>query len=405
MHEHVLSDSLRQRLEDSLLERGGAQGLSQDAFDDLVDELAIEDRDFQAMVAYLVERGYRFDESPEPEIQPARWRENPAHRTQDSDDAVSTYLAEIGHTPLLSLEDETMLARELQRGLAASERLVLHEACLEGDREGQGEDTRDPEQRLGSRQLRNLKSQIRRGEQARDELIRANLRLVVSIAKKYRNRGMAFLDLIQEGNLGLMRAVERFDPERGFKISTYATWWIRQAITRAIADQARTIRIPVHLMEQITSTVATQRRLTQELGREATVEEVATELAMTPDKVREFLRLNQDTVSLEQPVGEDSFSLSDTIEDATMARPEEEAAKHLLEDTLRGVLGDLDERERLVVAMRFGLSDGKAATLEEVGREFGITRERVRQIEAKTMAKLRRPENAAALRAFLGVSD
>ena len=263
----------------------------------------------------------------------------------------------------------------------------------------------EAQQLLGSRQIRNLKLQIRRGEQARDELIRANLRLVVSIAKKYRNRGMAFLDLIQEGNLGLMRAVERFDPERGFKMSTYATWWIRQAITRAIADQVRTIRIPVHLMEQITSAVATQRRLTQELGRDATVDEVAQELGMTAEKVREFLRLNQDTVSLEQPVGDDNFSLSDLIEDATTASPEEEASKHLLEDTLRGVLGDLSERERLVVAMRFGLGGTRVATLEEVGREFGITRERVRQIEAKTMAKLRRPENAAALRTFLGVSD
>ena len=394
MHEHVLTEVLRQQIDDALTQRGGAETLTQEVFDELVDELAVDDQDFQAMVSYLTERGYRFDESVEPEIQPARLRGREING-QGSEDAVSAYLAEIGHTALLSSDDEALLARTLQQGLVASERLALHEASVEAE----------AQQLLGSRQIRNLKLQIRRGEQARDELIRANLRLVVSIAKKYRNRGMAFLDLIQEGNLGLMRAVERFDPERGFKMSTYATWWIRQAITRAIADQVRTIRIPVHLMEQITSAVATQRRLTQELGRDATVDEVAQELGMTAEKVREFLRLNQDTVSLEQPVGDDNFSLSDLIEDATTASPEEEASKHLLEDTLRGVLGDLSERERLVVAMRFGLGGTRVATLEEVGREFGITRERVRQIEAKTMAKLRRPENAAALRTFLGVSD
>jgi RNA polymerase primary sigma factor len=394
MHEHVLTDVLRQQIDDALTQRGGAETLTQEVFDELVDELAVDDQDFQAMVSYLTERGYRFDESAEPEIQPARLRGREI-KGQGSEDAVSAYLGEIGHTALLSSDDEALLARTLQQGLVASERLALHEASVEAE----------AEQLLGSRQIRNLKLQIRRGEQARDELIRANLRLVVSIAKKYRNRGMAFLDLIQEGNLGLMRAVERFDPERGFKMSTYATWWIRQAITRAIADQVRTIRIPVHLMEQITSAVATQRRLTQELGRDVTVDEVAQELGMTAEKVREFLRLNQDTVSLEQPVGDDNFSLSDLIEDATTASPEEEASKHLLEDTLRGVLGDLSERERLVVAMRFGLGGTRVATLEEVGREFGITRERVRQIEAKTMAKLRRPENAAALRTFLGVSD
>ena len=398
MTEQALPEQLRAALEDALEARGGAVGLSQQGFDEIVDELGLEDSDVQPMVAYLVERGYRYDESDHLELGHAsRARSHAGAISQD--DGVSAYLSEIGTTPLLSSDDEIRYAREVQRGLVASERLALHEACLEGDGDA------DESHLLDSHELRRLKSQVLRAEQGRDELIRANLRLVVSIAKRYRNRGLAFLDLIQEGNLGLMRAVERFDPERGFKLSTYATWWIRQSIMRAIADQARTIRIPVHMMEHITQAVATQRRLTQELGREATAEEVGVELSMSAEKIREYLRLNQSTLSLEQPIGEGDYSLSDTIEDVDVDGPEEEAAKHLLEETLHGVLGDLDERERMVVAMRFGLGGARAATLEEVGKEFGITRERVRQIEAKTMAKLRRPENAAALRAFLGVAD
>lgn len=315
-----------------------------------------------------------------------------------SDDPVQTYLAEIGHVALLDQATEFEIATTYLAGVEAATRLEQHREEAE-----QGRPTSDD---LSLRQIRTLRQKVARGDIAKSQLIEANLRLVVSIAKRYRNRGLAFLDLIQEGNLGLMRAVEKFDPHKGFKFSTYATWWIRQAITRAIADQARTIRIPVHLVETINRVVATQRQLTQEFGREVGAEELATYLDMSPEKVRELLRLNQDTISLEQPVGEeDDFMLSDVIEDKAAIGPDATAAKHMLDDAIHDVLGQLDERERQVVIMRFGLVDGKVATLEEVGKAFGITRERVRQIEVKTIAKLRRPVSATQLRGFLDSED
>ena len=330
---------------------------------------------------------------------PAR-RESNGKRSSSSEsggsaeDPVHTYLKEIGRVPLLNAELEVEIAQTIEEGNAAAGRLAAHELALAG--EGPESDLLDAEQQTRTRR------QMRKGLKAKDELIEANLRLVVSIAKRYRNRGLAFLDLIQEGNLGLMRAVDKFDHTKGFKFSTYATWWIRQAITRAIADQARTIRIPVHMVETINKVVWAQRQLLQELGREPTIDEVAQRVELPMERVREILRINQDTVSLEQPVGdEDDFNLSDLIEDRGAVVPDDAATRSLLDAAVREALGHLSEREQDVVRLRFGLDDGKIRTLEEVGKEFGVTRERVRQIESKTLAKLRRPDAAHLLRDYL----
>jgi RNA polymerase primary sigma factor len=301
-------------------------------------------------------------------------------------DPVHMYLKEIGKVKLLDAALEVELAERIVAGNEATGRLAANEG-------GSGESYPG---RVADRGL------ARRGQAAKEALIEANLRLVVSIAKRYRNRGLAFLDLIQEGNLGLMRAVEKFDHTKGFKFSTYATWWIRQAITRAIADQARTIRIPVHMVETINKVVWAQRQLLQELGREPSAEEVAGRVDFSIERVREIQRINQDTVSLEQPMGdEDDFSLSDLIEDREAVVPDDAAARMMLDDAVREALGHLSPREQDVVRLRFGLEDGKIRTLEEVGKAFGVTRERIRQIEAKTLAKLRRPESAQLLRDYL----
>ena len=311
-----------------------------------------------------------------------------------AEDPVHTYLKEIGRVPLLNAELEVEIAQTIEEGNAAAAKLAAHDLAVAG--EGPKEDLLDAGEQARCRRF------VRNGLRAKDELIEANLRLVVSIAKRYRNRGLAFLDLIQEGNLGLMRAVDKFDHTKGFKFSTYATWWIRQAITRAIADQARTIRIPVHMVETINKVVWAQRQLLQELGREPTIEEVAHRVELPMERVREILRINQDTVSLEQPVGdEDDFNLSDLIEDRGAVVPDDAATRSLLDAAVREALGHLSEREQDVVRLRFGLDDGKIRTLEEVGREFGVTRERVRQIESKTLAKLRRPDAAHLLRDYL----
>ncbi|HTV12893.1 MAG TPA: sigma-70 family RNA polymerase sigma factor [Acidimicrobiales bacterium] len=307
-----------------------------------------------------------------------------------SSDSVRAYLKEIGRVRLLTAEQEVALARCVERGMAAAGRL---------DELGPAKTSRN---KALEKQRETDERARAEGAVARQVLVEANLRLVVSVAKYYRNRGLSFLDLIQEGNIGLMRAVEKFDWEKGFKFSTYATWWIRQAISRAIADQARTIRIPVHVVDSINTVIAAERSLLQEWGREPTIEEIAARAEMTPTRVREFLRINQDTVSLEQPLGDDDFNLSDTVEDEGVLAPGEAAAQAMLAEAVRNVLSHLSDREQMVVRLRFGLDDGQVRTLEEVAREFGVTRERVRQIESKTLAKLRQPVRSGQLRDYLG---
>ena len=313
-------------------------------------------------------------------------------RTSDggsSDDPVRMYLKEIGRVPLLDARQEVRVAARIKRGLEASEHLAVLEESGEIDR-------------LDLADLSRYKRLVRDGDRASDELIRANLRLVVSIAKRYVGRGMVLLDLVQEGNLGLMRAVEKFDHTKGFKFSTYATWWIRQAITRAIADQARTIRIPVHMVEAMNRVRRVQRQMHQELKREPTVEELAAEVDEPVEKIREILRIGLDPLSLDSPVGdEDESNLADFIKDENAAAPVDVAARHLLASAVGDVLVELSDREQEVVRLRFGLEDGRPRTLEEVGRQFGVTRERIRQIEAKTLAKLRHPHRSDRLRDYL----
>ena len=304
-------------------------------------------------------------------------------------DPVRAYLKEIGRVSLLSPELEVLCARKIEAGQEAAAELAAHRASGTLDK-------------VAFEERRAAERAIHEGSEAKDLLIEANLRLVVSIAKRYRNRGMAFLDLIQEGNLGLMRAVEKFDYRRGFKFSTYATWWIRQAITRAVADQARTIRIPVHMVETINKIVRTQRQLSQELGREPTVDEISIRTQFPVERVRELQRISQDTISLEQPISEEEdFSLSDLIEDHTAEVPVDAATRMLLNEAVKRALSELSEREQEVVRLRFGLDDGRIRTLEEVGQIFGVTRERIRQIEMKTLAKLRHPMVSRPLRDYV----
>ncbi len=316
-----------------------------------------------------------------------RRRNAEANVTMLTGDPVRMYLKEIGKVPLLTAAEEIDLAMKIEAGVAATEELERAEE--EGIE-------------LSRRDKRRMTRVEQVGLDAKQALIEANLRLVVSIAKRYVGRGMLFLDLIQEGNLGLIRAVEKFDYTKGFKFSTYATWWIRQAITRAIADQARTIRIPVHMVETINKLIRIQRQLLQKLGREPTPEEIGAEMDLTAERVREIQKISQEPVSLETPIGEEEDSqLGDFIEDEAAVVPPDAASFSMLQEQLGKVLDGLAERERKVISLRFGLEDGHPRTLEEVGREFGVTRERIRQIESKTLAKLRHPSRSSKLKDYL----
>ncbi len=364
-----------EELKRSLLARGKAQGsLTYEEINaafDALDEVSPEQIDefFEEAAAAGIEVADEVKEE-KPDAEEAASEAAPDGLSLD--DPVRMYLKEIGRVPLLSMEQEKSLAMRIEAGELESAKNGTTNWSL-----------------------------IESGDEAKRQLTEANLRLVVSIAKKYVGRGMLFLDLIQEGNLGLIRAVEKFDYRKGYKFSTYATWWIRQAITRALADQARTIRIPVHMVETINRLIKVSRQLLQELGREPTVEEIAETMSLTPEKVREVMKISQEPISLETPIGEEEDShLGDFIEDQEAVAPAEAASVMLLKEKMADVLQNLTERERKVLVLRFGLEDGHQRTLEEVGQEFGVTRERIRQIEAKALRKLRHPSRGKALKDY-----
>ncbi|SHG72377.1 RNA polymerase, sigma 70 subunit, RpoD [Jatrophihabitans endophyticus] len=329
---------------------------------------------------------FSWDEEAEEESEALRQARKDAEMTASAD-SVRAYLKQIGKVALLNAEEEVDLAKRIEAGLYAAERVRQAEEANE---------------KLATQMRRDLRWIVRDGERAKNHLLEANLRLVVSLAKRYTGRGMAFLDLIQEGNLGLIRAVEKFDYTKGYKFSTYATWWIRQAITRAMADQARTIRIPVHMVEVINKLGRIQRELLQDLGREPTPEELAKEMDITPDKVLEIQQYAREPISLDQTIGDEGDSqLGDFIEDSEAVVAVDAVSFTLLQDQLQSVLQTLSEREAGVVKLRFGLTDGQPRTLDEIGQVYGVTRERIRQIESKTMSKLRHPSRSQVLRDYL----
>jgi RNA polymerase primary sigma factor len=395
-------------------DRGGF--VTGDEIDEALATLDLTPEQMESMQQALTEEGIEVIEMPSSaDVEAAAELEAEAGAIAAEDlqraatsDPVRMYLKEIGKVPLLSAEEEVILAKKIEAGLEAADAMMdakhasvetLRGLCFKA---GLEEPARDAKQLTPQRTTEVLRRVEREGQIAKKKLIEANLRLVVSIAKRYVGRGMLFLDLIQEGNLGLIRAVEKFDYDKGFKFSTYATWWIRQAITRAIADQARTIRIPVHMVETINKLVRVQRSLLQDLGREPTPEEIAHEMDITPDKVREIQKVSQEPVSLETPIGEEEDShLGDFIEDSDAIVPVDAASFILLQEQLESVLHSLSGREKKVIELRFGLMDGHQRTLEEVGQEFGVTRERIRQIESKTLSKLRHPSRSQKLRDYL----
>lgn len=406
-------------------------------------DMEIEDEKLDKITAYLEEKGIEVmtveentgeiptleedvdvdDEVPNEELELIEQEEtddldNIGLDAVNIEDPVRMYLKEIGKVALLTATEEVEIAKTMENGDIAQEllntlfqdtedadtgRVTTEEEVLQCLRdEGQRAEIEEKRPILCGKTKEDLKEVVSRGEEARKKLAEANLRLVVSIAKRYVGRGMLFLDLIQEGNLGLIKAVEKFDFRKGFKFSTYATWWIRQAITRAIADQARTIRIPVHMVETINKLVRISRQLLQELGREPTPEEIAARMSIPVERVREIIKISQEPVSLETPIGEEEDShLGDFIQDDNVPVPAEAAAYTLLKEQLQEVLGTLTEREQKVLRLRFGLDDGRARTLEEVGREFNVTRERIRQIEAKALRKLRHPSRSRKLKDYL----
>lgn len=326
----------------------------------------------------------------------------PSDIDEITDDSVRVYLREIGRIPLLTIEEENEIAQQIVQNAEplreAEERLTEVKAELKTVTDAKAK------AKL-SKETSSLQFKIKKLKRPKDKMAEANMRLVVSIAKRYSGRGLDFLDLIQEGNTGLLRAVEKFDPDRGFKFSTYATWWIRQAITRAIADQARTIRIPVHMVETINKLLRTQRKLTQKLNREPTVEELAKEMDETPEKIKYVFKIKQDIQSLDATIGgsddDDASELGNFVEDDTAVRPEDATDEHLLKEQVMEVVNELSDREQKIIKLRFGLDGGRPHTLEEVGAEFAVTRERIRQIEAKALVKLRRNKETEKLHDFL----
>lgn len=326
----------------------------------------------------------------------------PSDIDEITDDSVRVYLREIGRIPLLTIEEENEIAQQIVQNAEplreAEERLTEVKTELKTATDAKAKAKLNKE-------ASSLQFKIKKLKRPKDKMAEANMRLVVSIAKRYSGRGLDFLDLIQEGNTGLLRAVEKFDPDRGFKFSTYATWWIRQAITRAIADQARTIRIPVHMVETINKLLRTQRKLTQKLNREPTVEELAKEMDETPEKIKYVFKIKQDIQSLDATIGgsddDDASELGNFVEDDTAVRPEDATDEHLLKEQVMEVVNELSDREQKIIKLRFGLDGGRPHTLEEVGAEFAVTRERIRQIEAKALVKLRRNKETEKLHDFL----
>ena len=373
-----MSDDLK-RVTNALIKRGNHRGfLTMAEIQQELEDIEAHGEAFEQLAEELRQKGIKLQEEG-----PAVTEELIEASHGSVSDPVRLYLNEIGRYQLLTAQQEVELAMQMEAGRKALER-------LQGD-----EDLSEEDRAL-------LQHEVEIGEEAHKQLVQSNLRLVVAIARRYVGRGMPLLDLIQEGNVGLMRAVERFDYRRGFKFSTYATWWIRQAISRAIADQGRTIRMPIHVLDAVNKLTRTQRELTQVLGRSPTLEELAEELDMDASRVAELRRIAQDTVSLETPVGEDEDgTLGDLVEDVDSEKPADAATFASLQDQLAQALEGLNERERQVLIMRFGLADGRMRTLEEVGAHFNVTRERIRQLETKALAKLRHPDKSGKLEGFL----